>query len=208
MEKDIKVLIADDHRLVVDMIEIILASQGNFRVETAGSFGSALDMVTASSDFNVIMLDLDMPGMNGLAGFERMIEASAETPVVLFSGNARLDAVQKAMRMGVRGYIPKTLAPQSLISALRFVAAGEIYYPAEMLRNMIQPRKDQTPSRLTARELDVIRELVAGATNKQIATRIGIPETTVKMCVRSVCHKLNVSNRTQVALTALSKGLV
>lgn len=208
MKRELRVLIADDHRLIVDMIEIFLATEGDFKVETTGTFSTALDIVTADPDFDVIMLDLDMPGMNGLTGFERMIAAAPAAAVVLFSGNVRLEAVQRAMRLGVRGYIPKTLATKSLISAIRFVAAGEVYYPADMLRTMIQPQQEQPPSRLSRRELDVIRELVAGSTNKEISVRIGIPETTVKMCVRSVCQKLNVSNRTQVAMTAMARGLV
>lgn len=208
MKQELKVLIADDHRLIADMIEAFLVAEGDFKVKTANTFANAIAIVTNDPSFDVILLDLDMPGMNGLTGFERMVAAAPHAAVVLFSGNVRLEAVQKAMLLGIRGYIPKTLATRSLISAIRFVAAGETYYPADMLRSMAQPRQDALPSKLSRRELDVLRELVSGSTNKEISSRLGIPETTVKMCVRSVCQKLAVSNRTQAAMTAVARGLV
>lgn len=208
MSKEINVLIADDHKLVVDMLEIILASEGGFNTALSFTLDDALAAVARNSDFDVILLDLDMPGMNGLTGFERMIAAAPKSAVVMFSGQARQETVRQALRLGVRGYIPKTLAPRSLISAIRFVAVGETYYPAEMLRHMIEPRREQTAANLSPRELEVIRALASGSTNKEISIRVGLPETTVKMCVRSVCQKLNVTNRTQIAMTAVSKGLV
>ncbi|AWB49168.1 DNA-binding response regulator [Gemmobacter aquarius] len=208
MKKELKVLVADDHRLIVDMMEVFLTTEGDFKVQTANTLARAIDIATADPDFDVILLDLDMPGMNGLTGFERMIAAAPDTAVVLFSGNVRLEALEKVMRLGVRGYIPKTLATKSLISAIRFVAAGETYYPADMLRTMVAPRQDSPASKLSGRECDVLRELVSGSTNKEISSRIGVPETTVKMCVRSVCQKLEVSNRTQAAMAAVARGLV
>lgn len=208
MKQELKVLIADDHRLIADMMEVFLVSEGDFNVETANTLANAIEAVTNGPAFDVILLDLDMPGMDGLASFGRMIAAAPHAAVVLFSGNVRPEVVQKAMRLGIRGYIPKTLATRSLISAIRFVAAGETYYPADMMRSMVQPRQEVYPSRLNRRELDVLRELVAGSTNKEISSRIGVPETTVKMCVRSVCQKLEVSNRTQAAMAAVARGLV
>lgn len=208
MSKDLRILIADDHKLVVDMIDIVLQSEGGFNTEMTFNLDDALSVVLRSPRFDVILLDLDMPGMNGLTGYERMIAAAPDAAVVMFSGQARQETVRQALRLGVRGYIPKTLAPRSLISAIRFVAVGEIYYPAEMLRHMIEPRREQAAANLSPRELEVIRAVASGSTNKEISIRVGLPETTVKMCVRSVCQKLNVTNRTQIAMTAVSKGLV
>lgn len=189
------------------MLQILLESAGGFRTTSAMTLDSALAAVAEKPDPDVVLLDLDMPGMNGLSGFERMLTAT-KAHVVLFSGQARQETINQAMAMGVRGYIPKTLAPRSFISAIRFIALGEVYYPPDMLKSLMGTQQQHTPSNLSPRELAVVRAVASGSTNKQISAHVGIPETTVKMCLRSACQKLNVSNRTQIATTAMAKGLV
>lgn len=204
--RGIRVLIADDHGLLVDMVQMFLEAEGSFSIARSDSLEATLAEIAANGPYEIVLLDLDMPGMHGLVGVEHVVEANAGGAVVLFSGQARQEAVFRALELGVRGYIPKTLASKSLGNALRFVASGEVYLPSAMATSVIRPR--QGGQLLSVKEEDVMRGICAGLTNKEIAQELGMTEITVKMHVRSICSKLSVSNRTQIAMTALARGLL
>lgn len=115
----------------------------------------------------------------------------------------------RALELGAAGYIPKTLSPKSLAAALRFVAAGETYFPSAMSLPVIRTEGNTTVDmQLSQRERQVLRGICEGATNKDIAQSLSLTEVTVKMYVRAVCAKLRASNRTQAAIIALSTGIV
>lgn len=204
----ISVLVADDHTLLVDMIEATLQADGAFVTGRALSLDDAIEEIRKRGHYDIVLLDLDMPGMNGLAGIERAVTANKPGAVVLFSGQARNEAVFKALEIGVRGYIPKTLAAKSLANAIRFIASGEVYFPSAVASGLAQGNKTKKPSWLSPKEFDVLRGISRGDTNKDIARELGMTEITVKMHVRSICAKLNVANRTQIAMTAVTRGLL
>lgn len=199
----ISVLVADDHKLLAESMEIFLMADGGYRIVLAESLDEALNRIDTDGAYDVVLLDLDMPGMGGLTGLERAIAANAPGRVVLFSGQARQEAAFRAMEMGAAGFIPKTLSPKSLSAAIRFIAAGESYFPSRMARTDSAPNAG-----LSAREYQVLRGLCAGQTNKDIAASLSLTEVTVKMYVRAVCSKLNAQNRTQAAIIALGSGMV
>lgn len=204
--KAISILLADDHVLLAESLELFLRADGGFVLQRAETLDRALAKIAEHGPFDVILLDLDMPGMGGLQGLEKAIAANGDGKVVLFSGQARQDAAMRAIEMGAAGFIPKTLTPKSLATAVRFVAAGEIYFPTSMSRTK---RPDaQAEVQLSQREFQVLRGICEGSTNKDIAHELQLTEVTVKMYVRSVCTKLKASNRTQAAIIALSSGMV
>lgn len=204
--KTISLLLADDHTLLAESLELFLKADGGFTPERAETLERALAKIAEHGPYDVILLDLDMPGMGGLQGLEKAIAANGDGKVVLFSGQARQDAALRAIEMGAAGFIPKTLTPKSLATAVRFVAAGEIYFPTTMSRTK---RPDaQSEVQLSQREFQVLRGICEGATNKDIAHELQLTEVTVKMYVRSVCTKLKANNRTQAAIIALSSGMV
>lgn len=202
----ISILLADDHTLLAESLELYLRADGDFVTERAETLDRALAKIEEHGSFDVVLLDLDMPGMGGLQGLEKAIAANAGGRVVLFSGQARQDVALRAIEMGAAGFIPKTLSPKSLATAVRFVAAGEIYFQTNMGRN--KQADAQTEVQLSQRELQVLRGICEGATNKDIAHELELTEVTVKMYVRSVCTKLKANNRTQAAIIALSSGMV
>ncbi len=205
-EMTISLLLADDHTLLAESLELYLKADGGFAPQRAETLERALDKIAENGSFDVVLLDLDMPGMGGLQGLEKAIAANGEGRVVLFSGQARQDAALRAIEMGAAGFIPKTLTPKSLATAVRFIAAGEIYFPTTMSRTK---RPDaQSEVQLSQREFQVLRGICEGATNKDIAQDLQLTEVTVKMYVRSVCTKLKANNRTQAAIIALSSGMV
>lgn len=204
----ISVLIADDHKLLAESLELYLRADGGFEPERAETLDEALKLISDRGTFDVVLLDLDMPGMGGLAGLERAIAANGEGRVVLFSGQARQEAALRAMELGAAGFMPKTLSPKSLATAVRFVAAGEVYFPSSMARGRSRSESQPGEIQLSQREHQVLRGICDGATNKDIAAELQLTEVTVKMYVRSVCTKLRAANRTQAAIIALSTGIV
>lgn len=203
----ISVLIADDHKLLAESLALYLTADGGFATDRAETLDEALERIATTGGYDVVLLDLDMPGMGGLAGIERAISANKEGRVVLFSGQARQEAALRAMELGAAGFMPKTLSPKSLAAAVRFVAAGEVYFPSSLARS--RPMNGRSGEvQMSSRELQVLRGICEGQTNKDIAADLSLTEVTVKMYVRSVCTKLKASNRTQAAITALATGIV
>lgn len=204
----ISVLIADDHKLLSETLQLFLVADGGFRVDRAETLEGAMEQVAQSGGYDIVMLDLDMPGMVGLSGLERAVAANKPGRVVLFSGQARQEAALRALEMGAAGFIPKTLSPKTLVAALKFVAAGEIYFPSSLAAPAGKVEGAATDTQLSQRERQVLRGICNGATNKDIAQSLSLTEVTVKMYVRSVCSKLRAANRTQAAIIALSTGIV
>lgn len=201
-------LVADDHKLLAESLELYLSADGGFDTDRAETLDEAIERITARGGYDVVLLDLDMPGMGGLSGIERAIAANKGGRVVLFSGQARQEAALRAMELGAAGFMPKTLSPKSLAAAVRFVAAGEVYFPSSLARNRARTTNQPGEVQLSGRELQVLRGICDGQTNKDIAADLSLTEVTVKMYVRSVCTKLKASNRTQAAITALATGIV
>lgn len=201
------VLIADDHNLIVDMINDSLSLTGEFTTECASTYEGVVSAIEKHGSFDIVLLDLEMPGMNGMKGVESVIAANGEGAVVLFSGQARQEAVFRAIELGAKGYIPKTLAAKSLKNAIRFVLAGESFIPSSMASDIAKGSRLTRNSVLNQKELDVLRYICRGDTNKDIARQLAMSEITVKVYVRAICSKLGVNNRTQIAVTAISQGL-
>ncbi len=201
-----RLLLADDHDLVRDALgALLMKDDPAVSVETACDLDSAMAKVAGAEAFDVILLDLRMPGMNGLDGAERMVRAVGETPVVIMSGSAQSGDVRAALRLGVKGFVPKTLAGRSLINAVRLVASGETYVPMEFMNGAEGTRL--LKGGLSAREHEVLFELRQGRSNKEIARSLDIAETTVKLHLRSISDKLEARNRTDIVIRAIDGGL-
>lgn len=201
----ISVLIADDHRLLGEALGTCLEASGGFAVAYAATLDEALAEIGAGDPFDVVLLDLDMPGMAGIAGLERAVAANGGR-VVLFSGVVRSQGALAALEAGAAGYFPKTMSPSAVAAAIRLVVAGETYFPAS--ETMRQTRSGEADPVLSKRESDVLRGLCAGATNRDIADDLGLSEISVKMHVRTLCTKLGAANRTHAAVIGLTSGLV
>lgn len=199
------ILLADDHDLVRDAIGSLLkSSDDDIEMTVARDLPEALSCARATR-FDVIILDLRMPGMNGLVGAQKMMDAAPDTHVMIMSGQASAGDVRAAHKIGIRGFVPKTLAGKSLISAVNLVASGETYFPAHYMNEQTSGAAGDIA--LTPREKDVLAQLRQGNSNKEIARALDIAETTVKLHIRSLSEKLSARNRTDIVIKAIDAGL-
>ncbi len=199
-----KILLADDHDLVRDTIAFFLTSNAGFRVEQAGSLDEALKINAERGPFNLILLDYTMPGMGALSGLTRMCALSG-CPVAILSGTAPPDIARRALRAGAAGFLPKTLDPYALVTAIRKMLIGETFLPENFLADA--PTATNAAS-LTPREQEVLRRLAEGKLNKEIARDLEIQEVTVKLHVKTLSRKLRARNRTHAAMLGRDMGLV
>lgn len=194
---ELRLLIADDHDLVRESLAALLKQEDDFRVTTVASLHDALDAVPNAGNFDLVLLDYKMPGMNGLDGIARMIEANQGRPVALMSGDASRRIAEEAIASGAAGFIPKTMASRSMASSLRFMIAGGVFVPYDFLR-----QEDKLAGDLSQRETEVLRGIAAGKSNKEIARELDLQEVTIKLHVKTLSRKLNARNRTHAAMIA------
>lgn len=201
-----KVLLADDHDLVRDALKAYLESEKDIVVTTVPDLNSACEAASKSL-FDVVLLDYAMPGMNGLEGMSKAMEAGDGRPVAIMSGTASKSVAQSALAAGAAGFLPKTMGAKSLVNAVRFIAAGETYVPVDFMNSSDAERKHPIAADLSSRELEVLERLCLGLANKEIARELDLQEVTIKLHVKTLCRKLNAKNRTQAALIAKDAGL-
>lgn len=205
-----RILLADDHDLFRAGLGMVLQGLGDtVELAQAGSLSAAMDCVGKTPEFDLALLDLNMPAMNGMAGLRQFRQQFPEIPVVIVSASDSPADAQQALDAGASGYIHKSSAPQVMLSALQLVLAGGVYVPPQALRaeeTVPAPYKGRFGS-LTARQIDVLRLLAAGKPNKLIARELGLSEGTVKIHLSTIFRVLDVNNRTEAVLAAQAMQL-
>lgn len=202
-----RILIADDHEMLRDTLDLWFQKEG-IDVSAAKDLSQALALIHAGTQFDLVLLDYGMPGMNGLAGLKAVMDTGRTPRVALMSGIAPREVAEEALRMGAAGFLPKTLPARSLVNAVRFMAMGEQYAPFDFMTAV----PDAAPAnpladRLSPRELQVLGGLCEGKANKEIARDLGIQEPTVKLHMKTLYRKIDAHNRTQAAMIAKAAGL-
>jgi len=201
------VLLIDDHGLIVELVKTYLAADGGFSVVSCGDLKGGIAKIQECGGFDVVLLDVVLPGLAGIDDVARVIKANGDGSVVLFSGSVSSTFVEKAVNVGARGYIPKTLPLKALTSAIRLVAVGQTFVPSSF--SYWQNEGLQTSEeRLSQVEALVLRCLGEGLANKEISFRMKLSESTIKMHVRSICKKLGARNRTHAVVMGRADGLI
>lgn len=213
-----QLLLADDHDLVRDALKLIVGKMGpDVTVLECGDYHEALELAEQNQNLDLVILDLNMPGMDGLSGVKVFRSRFPATPTLVLSGYYRHQDIIEAFQCGAAGFVPKTLSCEAMLNAFRLVLSGEKFIPAELLSLETSDLdrlaglgggngRDNPLRRLTAREHEVLGKLQDGLTNKEIGRDLGIQEVTVKLHLRSVYRKIGARNRAQAVKITLDSG--
>jgi DNA-binding NarL/FixJ family response regulator len=209
-------LLADDHHLVREALSFYLrqTSEG-VQVEEAATLDEALCRVDKAGPFDAVILDLRMPGMNGLIGLDRMRQRLPGVPVVILSGVIGRVEAMDALKRGAAGVISKELRGPALINALRLVLVGETFVPSSLVDEPVGPEpvpEGESAQRaalgnLTRRELEAVRLLADGLSNRDIAAAMTLAEVTVKLHLHNAFQKMGARSRADAVRIALRKGI-
>jgi len=208
----IAVLLVDDHEVVRRGIDALLATEDRISVVGEAADGEAAIAQAAELEPDVILMDLEMPGLGGIEAIERIVGSDPEAKILVLTSFAADDKVFPAIKAGASGYLLKDTGPEDLVEAIQQVARGESSLnptiARKLLREVSQPQAGkQTGDPLTERELEVLGLIAKGKSNQEIADELVISDATVRTHVSNILGKLHLASRTQAALYALRKGL-
>jgi DNA-binding NarL/FixJ family response regulator len=212
----VRILVADDHTIFRDGLRRLLESEPGF--EVAGEAGNGAEAIKLSAEVNpdVLLLDLAMPQVPGLDALRELSTAESKVKVILLTAAIEKRQVIEALQIGARGVVMKDAATQTLITAIRTIMNGEFWVGRERVTDMVQYLREQASTQvskaksfgLTRRETEIVGAIVAGLSNKEIATKFALSEDTVKHHLTNIFDKLGVSSRLELALFAINNRLI
>lgn len=215
-----KILMIDDHPLMCDAVASVLSTiDSRNTIQFADSLKAACQILTKSFDFDLVLLDLGLSDAQDMEGLKVIKARFPETTVVVMSADRQPSVILETLNLGAAGYIPKTSGKQVLVNALRLVASGSVYVPAEAIAHVdvqavsgVAPRTSGAPIEfaqlgLTVRQSEVLKLILRGMPNKLICRQLDLAEGTVKVHVSAVLKSLGATNRTQAVVAASKLGL-
>lgn len=208
----IRVLIVDDHAIVRKGIRALLSESGGFEIVGEVADGQEAVVAAATTQPDVILMDLLMPGMDGIEATRRITSQRPEARILVLTSFAADNKLFPAIKAGALGYLLKDSTPEDLMRAIRQVHRGEPALHPTIARKLLQEiaepvDRQPVPEALTTRELTVLRLIAQGLSNQEIADQIAVSEPTVRAHVSRILGKLHLASRTQAALYAVREGL-
>jgi DNA-binding NarL/FixJ family response regulator len=212
-----KILVVDDHSLITDALSVLfLDLDPEAEVITTRTAESALQLQQQHPDLDLVVLDLGLPGVSGTSLLEAMVAQAPEMKILVLSGQQDPRNVMRVLQLGAAGFVPKSMASETLLSAVKFVLSGGVYIPADLLDEVNRAGMLTAPERpreagsgrteLTERQEQVLQLLARGAPIKIICRELGLSEGTVKTHVTAIYRAFNASNRTEALLAARRQG--
>ncbi|GHT91391.1 DNA-binding response regulator [Betaproteobacteria bacterium] len=214
----LKILIVEDHALVREaLVRVLRALEADTQVREASSGDQMLDVLKQEHDFNLVLLDLALPGMDGFTGLKLLRQRYPDIPVVILSAFDDQPTISRVLNNGAAGFIPKSYSGDQLLNALSQVLSGHTFYPAGVIsvaqldnetpilmrRNSLNP----TECGLTERQGEVLALMSKGRSNREIALQLGLSEGTVKLHVTAIFRSLGVNSRAQAIVMANRYGI-
>ncbi|MBI5919928.1 MAG: response regulator transcription factor [Nitrosomonadales bacterium] len=214
-----KILLADDHALFRDGMHYVLQQlSGKVEVHDAATFQEAEALADRLPDLELALLDLNMPGSSGAPSIKSLHQKHSQLPIVVISGSEQREDIERVMESGALGYISKMSPAKIMLGALRLVLDGGIYLPPQLLQQsaIIGGKQDKVDKRsantnehgLTQRQMEALRYLAEGRTNKEISEIMGLADGTIKIHIAAVYQVLRVNSRLEAVLAAEKLGLV
>jgi len=215
MINKISVLIADDHSLLRQGLKQILELEKDISVVAQASNGSEAVQCAKECKPDVILMDINMPGTNGLQAIKEIKQEKLQCRIIVLTIHEDREYLFKTLQMGAEGYVLKDAEPSVLIEAIRNVNSGQSYIQPNMTSELVREfnrvtmheKEKRDDSNLTSREVEVLELIAEGMINKEIAKQLYISEKTVKNHVSNIFRKLNVSDRTQAAIYAFKHNI-
>lgn len=206
----IRVLLADDHSILRQGLRLILNEVAEFTVVGEATNGEEVVALALKLEPDVILMDVGMPGLDGIEATRRIRAIRPQTHVLMLTVSDDDQHLLAAVKAGARGYLLKNAEAAQVQEAIRQVAAGEAILPSMMIARVLDELSAPAPQpqKLTERELDILVLIARGLGNKEIAATLCISQNTVKTHVRHILEKLNLSNRAEAAAYAVRAGLV
>jgi two-component system, NarL family, nitrate/nitrite response regulator NarL len=204
-ERDsLRILLIDDHIVLTDALKMAIEKISDFIVEEANSIESAIKIIENGEAVDLVLLDYQLQGTNGLDGM-KLLQRRCSCGIALFSGVAPLPIIERAIELGARGFIPKSIRIPAMIHAIKLMILGEVFLSIGSTLGMKQMA---SAFNLKQRELGVLRLVFEGLPNKAIAQQLDMSVANVAADVKSLCRKLKVRNRTQLVMEAQRVGLM
>ncbi len=203
--KIIRVLVADDHHVVRSGIAASIGLEDDLAVVAEADSGEQVLAKYEASKPDVVLMDLRLPGMNGIEATAALVQAVPDARVIMFTTYEGEEDIYRAMQAGARGYLLKSAPRDELLRAIRAVAGGERYLPPALANRLAERMASND---LSPREHEVLQLIGRGRSNKEIASALGIAEDTVKRHVTNLLAKLRVLDRTQATTEAIRRGLI
>jgi DNA-binding NarL/FixJ family response regulator len=201
-----RVLVADDHPLMLVGVRRVLEQAEDFDVVGEARVGSEVLPLIGDTNPDVVLLDMRMPGIDGLGCLERIRLRYPNVKVVVLSVSSNREHIQTALTRGASGYIVKSINPLDLPSAIRQAVDGTVYHPLGMPE--VNDAAIAKAAGLTERELTIVKAVARGLSNQAIAKELWVTEQTVKFHLTNIYRKLNLSNRTEAARWAYAQGFM
>lgn len=211
------ILLVDDHTLFREALHHVLNQlDAQVVILEAANVEEAAQLISRPRILDLILLDIDLPGVDGLTALPSLRELSPTVPVVVLSGSETSQHVTRALDNGAVGYIPKSCSSHEMLAALRIVLQGDVYIPPRLLGKLgttalsLSALGENSPSQtlLTSRQIEVLELMARGLPNKSIARTLAVAEGTVKLHVAAIMRTLGVHNRTEAVMEASRLGLV
>jgi NarL family two-component system response regulator LiaR len=211
-DKKIRVLIADDHSIVRKGIKALLATEPDIEVVGEASDGREAVAEVEKRQPDVILMDMVMPNMDGIEAIRRITAKQPDARIMVLTSFATDEKVLPAIKAGALGYLLKDSGPEELVQAIHQVYLGQSSLHPSIARKLLQEfsrpaSRPSSPEPLTERELEVLRLVAKGMSNRQIADQMVISEATVRTHVSNILSKLHLASRTEAALYALREGI-
>jgi len=200
----IRVLIADDHPIVCMGLAAMIATQPDMELAGQASDGLEAIQLFRSERPDVILMDLRMPNCGGVEAIRSIRELSPNAAFIVLTTYQGDEDIHRALTAGAHGYLLKGMPHRELLRAIRDVHAGQRYLPPAILKSLA----NRAPDQLSPRELEILRLMSKGFSNRRIANELGITEGTVKWHVNIILSRLHVSDRTQAVVAAVQRGIV